>query len=272
MLNAESAVLRAEVGRREREGALTPEEAAEELKGIDARAEALWLAAVQAAATELVAEIRAEVASSGRVAMNAEPLTVPEGLLRSATSVLRYHLLTRYNCQISDDRKQTYLDAKELLAAAGYAGEKILLVTTPDYPAMYNATLVVHAQLVAAGINAEVEQYDFATFMEHRANPDQFSLYITSNSYNILPVTLSVLNPSWAGLDAAEVPAGIAAIKAAATTADAAAEWQALEEFLYDYGAASVLGHYSDVSATAVGVEGFNYFNFPIYWNVKVPA
>ncbi len=117
MLNAESAVLRAEVGRREREGALTPEEAAEELKGIDARAEALWLAAVQAAATELVAEIRAEVASSGRVAMNAEPLTVPEGLLRSATSVLRYHLLTRYNCQISEDRKQTYLDAKELLAA-----------------------------------------------------------------------------------------------------------------------------------------------------------
>ena len=162
--------------------------------------------------------------------------------------------------------------AKELLAAAGYNNEEILLVTTPDYPAMYNATLVVQAQLVAAGINAKVEQFDFATFMEHRANPDQFSLYITSNSYNILPVTLSVLNPSWAGLDAAEVPAGIAAIKAAATTADAAAEWQALEEFLYDYGAASVLGHYSDVSATAVGVEGFNYFNFPIYWNVKVPA
>ena len=62
------------------------------------------------------------------------------------------------------------------------------------------------------------------------------------------------------------------AIKAAPSTAEAAAEWQALEEFLYDYGAASVLGHYSDVSATAVGVEGFNYFNFPIYWNVKVPA
>lgn len=162
--------------------------------------------------------------------------------------------------------------AKELLAAAGYNNEEILLVTTPDYPAMYNATLVVQAQLVAAGINAKVEQFDFATFMEHRANPDQFSLYITSNSYNILPVTLSVLNPSWAGLDAAEVPAGIAAIKAAPSTAEAAAEWQALEEFLYDYGAASVLGHYSDVSATAVGVEGFNYFNFPIYWNVKVPA
>lgn len=162
--------------------------------------------------------------------------------------------------------------AKELLTAAGYAGEEIILVTTPDYPAMYNATLVVQAQLVAAGINAKVEQYDFATFMEHRANPDQFSLFITSNSYNILPVTLSVLNGSWAGLNAQEVTDGIAAIKGAATTEEAAAAWAELEEFLYDYGAASVLGHYSDVAATAAGVEGFNFFNFPIYWNVKVPA
>ena len=162
--------------------------------------------------------------------------------------------------------------AKQLLTEAGYNGEEIVLVTTPDYPSMYNATLVVHAQLTAAGINDVVEQYDFATFMEHRANPDQFSLFITSNSYNILPVTLSVLNGSWAGLNAPEVAAGVEAIKTAASTEEAAAEWQALEEFLYDYGAASVLGHYSDVAATATGVEGFDFFNFPIYWNVKVPA
>lgn len=162
--------------------------------------------------------------------------------------------------------------AKQLLTEAGYAGEEILLVTTPDYPEMYNATLVVQAQLVAAGINAVVDQSDFATFMEHRANPDQFSLFITSNSYNILPVTLSVLNSGWAGLNAPEVAEGIAAIKNAATTEEAAAAWQALEGFLYDYGAASVLGHYSSVIASAAGVEGLNFFSFPIYWNVKVPA
>lgn len=162
--------------------------------------------------------------------------------------------------------------AKQLLTEAGYAGEEIILVTTPDYPAMYNATLVVQQQLISAGINAVVEQYDFATFMEHRADPNQFSLFITSNSYNILPVTLSVLNGSWAGLNAQEVADGVEAIKTAATTEEAAAAWAELEEFLYDYGAASVLGHYSDVEATAAGVEGFDFFNFPIYWNVKVPA
>ena len=162
--------------------------------------------------------------------------------------------------------------AKQLLTEAGYNNEEIVLVTTPDYPAMYNATLVVHSQLTSAGINAVVEQYDFATFMEHRANPEQFDLFITSNSYNILPVTLSVLNSSWAGLNAQEVTDGLEAIKGAASTDVAADAWAELEDFLYDYGAASVLGHYSDVAATAAGVEGFDFFNFPVYWNVKVPA
>ena len=54
--------------------------------------------------------------------------------------------------------------AKELLKKAGYNNEKIVLVTTPDYAEMYNATLVVQEQLKKAGINAEVESYDFKYF------------------------------------------------------------------------------------------------------------
>ncbi len=45
---------------------------------------------------------------------------------------------------------------------------------------MYSATLVVQEQLKKVGINAEVESYDFSTFMEHRADPKQFSMYVTS--------------------------------------------------------------------------------------------
>ena len=50
---------------------------------------------------------------------------------------------------------------------------------------------------------------------------------------------------------------------------EVSAEW---ENFLYEYGAASVLGHYSGVIANNAKVEGFNYFDFPLYWNVRVPA
>lgn len=173
----------------------------------------------------------------------------------------------------SDYYNQNNIDkAKELLATAGYNNEQITLVTTPDYSEMYNATLVVQAQLLQAGINAVVEEYDFATFMEHRSNPDQFSLYITSNRYNLSPVQLSVLTKDWAGLDVPEVDAGIEAIRTASSTAESRAAWEDLQGFLYEYGAASVLGHYSGVIANGAKVEGFNYFDFPLYWNVKVPA
>ncbi|MEG1683307.1 MAG: ABC transporter substrate-binding protein [Oscillospiraceae bacterium] len=160
--------------------------------------------------------------------------------------------------------------AKQLMTEAGYQNEKIVLVTTPDYSEMYNATLVVQEQLRQAGFHAEVESYDFSTFMERRANPNQFDLFITSNSYNPLPIQLSVLSAPWAGLDAPQVAAGIHDIRAAATPEDASAAWQTLQLFLYEDGAATVLGHYTTVNALGTGVEGYAFLRYPIYWNVTV--
>lgn len=160
--------------------------------------------------------------------------------------------------------------AKKLLAEAGYNNEKIVLVTTPDYAEMYNATLVVQEQLKKAGFNAEVESYDFSTFMEHRADPKQFSMYITSNSYNMLPIQLSVLDKGWAGLDRPEVTEGIDKIRSAATPEEASAAWEELQGFLYEYGAATVLGHYTGISAMRSNVEGTGYLRFPIYWSASV--
>ena len=162
--------------------------------------------------------------------------------------------------------------AKAAAEAAGYKGEEIVLVTTPDYPEMYNATLVVTQQLIEAGFNATIMESDFATFMERRADPNQFSLFITSNSYNLSPVQLSVLGSSWAGLNAPEVQEGIQNIRMAGSASESRAAWESLQEFLYEYGAACVLGHYSGVIAADADVEGFDYFNFPVYWNAKVPA
>ena len=113
--------------------------------------------------------------------------------------------------------------AKKLLSESSYNNEKIVLVTTPEYNEMYNATLVVQEQLKAAGFNAEVESYDFSTFMEHRADPKQFSMYITSNSYNMLPIQLSVLDKGWAGLDRPEISDGIKAIRSASSNEEAKA-------------------------------------------------
>ena len=135
---------------------------------------------------------------------------------------------------------------------------------------MYNATLVVQEQLKQAGFNAEVESYDFSTFMEHRSDPKQFSMFITSNSYNMLPIQLSVLDKGWAGLDRPEVTEGIATIRSAETEKDAAKAWEDLQTFLYEDGAATVLGHFTNVILTNENVDGVSYVRFPIYWNATV--
>ncbi len=160
--------------------------------------------------------------------------------------------------------------AKALLAEAGYNGEPIVLVTTPDYEEMYKATLVVQEQLRQAGFNAEVQSFDFPVFMEHRSDSAQFDLFITSNSYGLNPAQFSVVTKGWAGLDQPEVTQGIEGIRYAASPEAATQAWKDLQQFIYDFGAASVLGHYSAAVATRNTVEGLDYFHYPIYWNATV--
>ncbi|TYV00420.1 ABC transporter substrate-binding protein [Listeria monocytogenes] len=160
--------------------------------------------------------------------------------------------------------------SKELLKKAGYNNEKLVMVTTQDYPEMYNATLVVQEQLKKVGINAEVESYDFSTFMEHRADPNQNSMFITSNAYNVFPIQLTVLDKTWAGMDRPEVTDGIKAMRFADSQEDAKAAWDDLQGFIYEYGGATVLGHFTGVNAVNNDVDGYEYMRFPIFWNATV--
>ena len=53
--------------------------------------------------------------------------------------------------------------AKALLKEAGYHGEKVVLLTNKDYPALYNTALVFAQQLQAVGINAQMLVLDWPT-------------------------------------------------------------------------------------------------------------
>jgi peptide/nickel transport system substrate-binding protein len=53
--------------------------------------------------------------------------------------------------------------AKDLLAKAGYKGEKIILLTNATYPAMRDSLLVLSQAMQAAGMNADLQVVDFIT-------------------------------------------------------------------------------------------------------------
>ena len=160
--------------------------------------------------------------------------------------------------------------AKALLAELGYAGETITLLTTQDYREMYSAIIVIQEQLRQVGINAEVANFDFPTFMEKKADHSKWDIFVTSNGYNIIPAMILAVNPSWAGFNAPEVAGYLDAIRGAADDAGAKAKWSELQQFMYEYGSSTALGHYKTLMATTDKVEGFVYFDQPIYWNAKV--
>ncbi len=160
--------------------------------------------------------------------------------------------------------------AKKLAEEAGYKGETIKLLTTPDYQEMYAATLVVQEQLRQAGFTAEVVSLDFPSFMETKGDFGKWDLFITSNGYQIIPPMILAVNSSWAGFDAPQVAEGLAAIRSAASNEEAQKAWANLQQFMYEYGSSTSLGHYNSSMATSSKVSGFVYFDVPIYWNAVI--
>lgn len=160
--------------------------------------------------------------------------------------------------------------AKKLLEEAGYNGETVTLLTTQDYAEMYAATLVIQEQLRQIGMNVEVVNYDFPTFLETKNDRSKWDIFVTSNGYQITPPQILAVNADWAGLDSPEVAQALVAIRGATSAEAAKQEWEKLQAFLYEYGSSSVLGHYYTVVATTSSVEGFTVFDAPIVWNAKV--
>jgi peptide/nickel transport system substrate-binding protein len=70
--------------------------------------------------------------------------------------------------------------AKELLKEAGYNGEELVLLTNKDYTSMYNAALVMQAQLQAIGMNVRLEVEDWpATIATRDKQPDAWNYHFT---------------------------------------------------------------------------------------------
>lgn len=162
-------------------------------------------------------------------------------------------------------------EAKKAIEAAGYNGETVRVLTTPDYSEMYSASLVVQQQLTQAGINAEVIEFDFPTFMETKGDLSKWEIFITSNGYQVLPQQMLIVNPDWAGANSPRLQELIQLVKTAETQEEASARWKETQAFLYnEYLSSYAIGQYNNVTVINNKVEGFKMFESTLLWNVKV--
>ena len=77
---------------------------------------------------------------------------------------------------------------------AGYNGEELVLLTNKDYTTMYNAALVMQAQLQAIGMNVRLEVQDWPATIATRDNqPDAWNYHFTGWGTNTSLGYLAVL-------------------------------------------------------------------------------
>ncbi|MBM7608903.1 peptide/nickel transport system substrate-binding protein [Lysinibacillus composti] len=162
--------------------------------------------------------------------------------------------------------------AKSLLKEAGYNGETVTILTTRDYPVMYNEAVAMKEQLGAIGINVELLVYDWATALaEVRSSPEDWDLFTTS--FPGVPSPAEMLYFAEGYFDGAESDTQkelLAKIRSAATHEEAKQYWEELQTHsIEDVKIITTFG-LNAIHAYSNKVDGYKYFDVPVFWNVKV--
>lgn len=79
-------------------------------------------------------------------------------------------------------------EARNLLAASGYDGQPLRLMTTQEIQLEYNSALVVKQQLEQVGFTIDLRVYDGATLSDRRRAPELWEMYVAWASFRPDPV------------------------------------------------------------------------------------
>ena len=183
----------------------------------------------------------------------------------------------------TDAGKETYnikdpAVAKKYLAASGYKGGPVVLLTNQDYPPMYNSALVVQQQLQAVGIKAELKVVDWPTSVQMSQKPDAgWNLFFTG--WGTQPAlgpldTVAFLAPPtslYMPKDNKPDPDLVAAwtdMNTKSTTEERQAAFARAQKIILDKVMALPYGSMTKVQATRANVQGFKPFRIPRLSNV----
>lgn len=149
--------------------------------------------------------------------------------------------------------------AQEHLDAAGYDGEEIRLLASPDQDDQYNVAVMFQEQMTAAGMNVDLITSDWATLQGTREDPGAYDIYMSAwANHPVVPGGWGPFTPSFAGwtddpelLDAAErqlyAPDDEAAVEA----------MEDLQQAMIDYVPIVKFGDRTTVYTHSPELEGF---------------
>jgi peptide/nickel transport system substrate-binding protein len=189
-----------------------------------------------------------------------------------------------YGTEVGSEPYQTpnIAKAKALLAEAGYKGEKIVLIGTPQLPAINAMTLVAEQRLKQAGMNVDTQMTDFAVMFQRiqaakkpidQGGYNLFAYHAVGSSWfhplMNLSIDLSCDGKNWAGFPCD--PDGEALRQAFLEAPDDASRKTAFEAFqkrLWQYLPYIPVGQFDVVTGWRKNVTGVLDAYFVTYWNI----
>ncbi|AJY75098.1 ABC transporter substrate-binding protein [Paenibacillus beijingensis] len=165
--------------------------------------------------------------------------------------------------------------AIQLLKEASYNGEPVRLITSRDYEDLYNTCVVIKAQLEEIGMNVDLQTYDWGTVLSKQPNPDAWDFFPTTFSSKTDPTQILYLDSrnGWAGWTNNPIIDKLLDQIRSSSSQEQSKKWfdEVQKEFWTSVPVIKLGDKYA-LMASGSKVEGFRYFEGPVFWNVKKTA
>jgi peptide/nickel transport system substrate-binding protein len=159
--------------------------------------------------------------------------------------------------------------AKQLVKEAGYNGEPIRLISTAERPEFLNIALVAASQWQEAGLNVDVQLYDWATVLERRANPEANDAFVTAHGFVPDPSLITILSSSYPGWwDSPAKNELLAKFQSEPDQEKRMELWAELQALIYEEVPAIRIGDYYSLTISRKELKNFQGTTWPVLWNV----
>lgn len=161
--------------------------------------------------------------------------------------------------------------AKAMLKEAGYNGEEIVILSTRDYEDHYNSAVVVQQQLESIGMKVKLDIYDWATVLQKRADETAYDIFVTGFPTEPIPNKYVFLDSSteWPGWTNDPIIDDLLnKINTASSQDEAKQHFDALQEEFYEYLPMVKFGNKTTITTVRSNIEGMDFLQGIILWNV----
>ncbi len=160
--------------------------------------------------------------------------------------------------------------SKQLLAKAGYQGQKFRILTSQQYDYIYKAALVTMQNLQDGGFTVDLQLMDWASVMSRRFDASIWECFITFHGFVPDPALITILSPGYPGWwDTPTKRAALEAFNDAGDLKARAAAWDKLQALLMQEAPTVQLGKYFGLLAHQKSVTGIPDLPLTPFWGAK---